>query len=171
MNGSVHLTLLTAGLLAFSSALGAQTTGRIAGQAVDSGGLAVPGVVVTVVSPSLQGTRTDTTDTRGEFRCAFLPPGIYDVDIARPGFEAAQIQGVRVDLDRTATVQIVLQLAAVIETVHVTGAPPAIDVTNTTTGPNVTAELYSRIPLDRSFFAIARVAPGTQQDEVGTAFY
>jgi hypothetical protein len=171
MNGSVYLTLLTAGVLASSSSLGAQTTGRIAGQAVDPGGVAVAGVVVTVGSPSLQGARTDTTDSRGEFRFAFLPPGIYDVKTARPGFEAARIQAVRVDLDRTATVQVLLQLAAVLETVHVSGAPPAIDVTNTTTGLNVTSELYSRIPVDRSFFAIARVAPGAQDDEAGSAIY
>src|SRR5437660_4690472 len=101
MNGSAYLPLLTVGILALSGSLGAQTTGRIAGQALDSAGLAVPGVVITVVSPSLQGARTDTSDARGEFRLAFLPPGVYDVKTARPGFEAAQIQGVRVDLDRT----------------------------------------------------------------------
>ena len=127
------------------------------------------GAVVTVGSPSLQGIRTETTDIRGEFRFAFLPPGIYDVKAGDQASRRPRIQGVRVDLDRIATVQLVFQIAAVLETVQVSGGLPAIDVTNTTTGLNVTAELYSRVPLDRSFFAIARVAPGTQEDEVGTA--
>ena len=36
----------------------AQTTGRIVGKIVDSSGAALPGVTVTVTSPSLQGANT-----------------------------------------------------------------------------------------------------------------
>ena len=36
----------------------AQTTGRIVGKIVDSSGAALPGVTVTVTSPSLQGAKT-----------------------------------------------------------------------------------------------------------------
>ncbi len=40
-----------------------------------------------------------------------------------------------------------------------------------TTGLNANGDLFTRMSFDRSFFAIARVAPGTQEDESGTAFY
>ena len=36
-------------------------TGAISGRVIDPGGLAIPGVVVTVASSALQGTRTATT--------------------------------------------------------------------------------------------------------------
>ena len=87
------------------------------------------------------------------------------------GFRMVNLHGIRVELDRTATVRVRLEVAPVSETVEVTAASSAIDVTNATTGLNATADLYTRIPMDRSFFAVARVAPGTQQDEVGPAFY
>ena len=75
------------------------------------------------------------------------------------------------ELDRTATLRLRLEIADIAESVAVTGSPPEIDVTSTATGINATADLYTRIPMGRSFLAVARVAPGTQQDEVGTAFY
>jgi len=63
------------------------------------------------------------------------------------------------------------EVAAVRETVDVTAPPREIDVTNVTTGLNANGDLFTRMSFDRSFFAIARVAPGTQEDESGTAFY
>ncbi len=90
---------------------------------------------------------------------------------ALPGFQATSLRGVRVDIDRTATVRLRLEMATRSETVEVTAPPSEIDVTNTATGVNATADLFERIPLDRSVFAVARVAPGTQRDETGSAFY
>ena len=157
--------------LASLAPLLAQTTGRMAGQAVDSTGRPAYGVVVTVASPSLQGTRSVATDAAGEFHVVFLPPGTYGVKAELAGFKSVEIRDVRVELDRTATVRIRLEVAPVSEIVEVTGASSAIDLTSATTGLNATADLYTRIPLDRSFIAIARLAPGTQQDGVGPAFY
>lgn len=165
-------TLLIAALsLAISGPVLAQTTGRIAGQVFDSAEQPIPGVTVAVRSSRLQGVRRVSTDERGEFRFAFLPPGSYDVEASKPGFRTVQTPGVAVELDRTATLRVRVEIAAIAETVAVTGALSEIDVTNTATGINATADLYTRIPLGRSFLAVARVAPGTQEDEVGTAFY
>jgi hypothetical protein len=97
MADRLRVPLVVAGFLALSSPLGAQTTGRIAGQAVDSAGLAARGVIVSVTSSSLQGSRSGTTDARGEFRFAFLPPGIYVVKADLAGFRPVEIPAVRVD--------------------------------------------------------------------------
>ena len=50
-------------------------TGTITGATVDSQGLSLPGVTVTVRSPSLQGTRTAVTDINGNYSLPQLPPG------------------------------------------------------------------------------------------------
>lgn len=149
----------------------AQTTGRIVGQAVDGTEQPAPHATVTVRGASLQGTRSAATDERGEFRFAFLPPGSYDVEASLARFKTVRIGGVRVELDRTATLRIRMELAPLAETVEVSGASALIDVTNAATGINATGDLYTRIPIGRSFLAVARVAPGAQDDGVGTAFY
>src|SRR5437899_7833681 len=91
----------------------AQTTGRIVGDVVDGAGQAVPAATVTVRSPNLQGVRSVATDTRGEFRVAFLPPGIYEVTIGLAGFKTVEVGGVKVELDHTATVRGHMDVATV----------------------------------------------------------
>ena len=49
--------------------------------------MGLPGVRVTVSSPSLQGTRTTETDVNGSYIFAALPPGEYTVDFALEGLQ------------------------------------------------------------------------------------
>ena len=72
-------------LLAVS--LFAQTTALLTG-IVTSAGKPMPGVVVTVRSQALQGTRTTTTSDGGAYNFAALPPGQYRVAIGQTGRNA-----------------------------------------------------------------------------------
>jgi outer membrane receptor for Fe3+-dicitrate len=149
----------------------AQTTGRIVGKIVDSSGAALPGVTVTVTSPSLQGANTTVTDGEGNYRFPTLPPGTYQVKTALSGFKTMEQANVAVGLDRTVEVNLTMPVAAVEETVRVEAASPVVDTTSTTTGVNAKAELFNRLPVQRDFYSIARVAPGTTEDRVGTSVF
>ena len=54
-----------------------EQSGAIRGRLSSSDGLALPGAVVTVVSPSLQGDRSAVSDTNGVYSIPGLPPGIF----------------------------------------------------------------------------------------------
>ena len=54
-------------------------TGAIRGAVHDQQGLPVPGVTVTVTSPSLQGPRSVVTATDGAFTVPALPAGDYTI--------------------------------------------------------------------------------------------
>ncbi|HVO11929.1 MAG TPA: TonB-dependent receptor [Vicinamibacteria bacterium] len=149
----------------------AQTTGRITGTVQDAQGGAMPGVVVTVSSSALQGVRSMTTAATGEFRFLALPPGTYTLKAEMSGFKTYEQTGVVVGVDRTVELAVKLTVATVAETVEVSGESPVIDTTNTTTGISATADLFTRIPLQRTFDDVARVAPGTQQDATGMVVY
>ena len=62
-------------------------TGIIRGQVVDPDDLPLPGVVVTVTSPALQGKQTGVTSANGDFIIPFLPPGEYSVTFELQGFQ------------------------------------------------------------------------------------
>ena len=82
-----HLLALFPALLLVASTLAAQTpTGTISGRVVDADQLAIPGVVVTVTSPNLQGVRMATTSSNGAFILPSLPPGEYTVEVRNPAF-------------------------------------------------------------------------------------
>ncbi len=69
---------LTLCLLLCASGAGAQLpTGTISGRVTSADGLSLPGVTVTVTSPSLQGGRVVDTSENGDFSVPLLPPGDY----------------------------------------------------------------------------------------------
>ena len=69
----VGFIALTSGL-AFAQTV-SSTTGAINGKVVDEQGGALPGVTVSLSSPSMQGTRTTVSGGDGSFRVPAIPPG------------------------------------------------------------------------------------------------
>ena len=168
---SASAFLLLAAALLLAPGTYAQTTGRIIGQILDAQGAALPGATVTVSSPNLQGTQTQVTDSEGNFRFLSLPPGRYMLKAELASFKPLEQRNVEVGLDRTVTMPLTMQLAGVTETVTVTATQTGVDTTSTVTGVNAGEDLFNRIPVRRDFYAVARVAPGTTEDTVGTAVY
>jgi hypothetical protein len=63
-------------VLWLSATLSAQTTtGTISGRIVDTQGLALPGVTVTVTGPNLQGILTLVSTENGDYIIPRVPPG------------------------------------------------------------------------------------------------
>jgi outer membrane receptor protein involved in Fe transport len=157
----LSLSVMVFLLLIAAVAMG-QTTGTIEGNVTDQNGGALPGVTITITSPSLQGTRTTTSGSDGFFRFVSLPPGSYRVASELSGFGSLS-KNATVRLDATATVNFQMALAAA-EQVMVTGEAPIVDVTSTTTGSNYTAKVMERMPLARNYADIVKSQPGVQED-------
>src|SRR5262245_47810162 len=101
------LSILIA-LLCMSAAAAAQTTssttGAINGKVTDRTNAVLPGVTVTISSPSMMGTRTAVTGEDGFYRFAAVPPGDYAVVFELTGFTTMKRDGIRVALGFTASV-------------------------------------------------------------------
>lgn len=163
-------TLVISLLVASSVFAQTTTTGAIEGRVSGPDG-PLPGVTVEVQSPSLQGTRVAVTDADGRFRLPLLPPGMYSMSATMAGFQTIRQPSVRVALGKIATLDVRMSSAAIAEEITVTAEAPVVDITSTKTGVNVTAETIASLPLERDFYAVAQVAPGTNEDAVGTTFY
>jgi Carboxypeptidase regulatory-like domain/TonB dependent receptor len=163
--------LVVASVIVPATAVSAQTTGRIVGQISDTQGAVLPGVTVTVSGPALQGTQVQVTDAQGNYRFMSLPPGRYALKAELSSFKPAEQSNVDVGLDRTATIDLKMQLASLTETVQVQAESPAVDISSTTTGVNVTPELFNKLPVRRDFYGLTTMAPGVTQDNVGPMMY
>src|SRR5687767_6576081 len=117
------IAALIGGTAATSAAQGVQT-GTIRGVVVDSQGLPIPSVTVTLSSPALQGQRTTTTDAAGTYVFRTLPPGDYQIRYETTAFAAAR-QTATVPLGGTIEQNVALQAANVTEQVEVVGSVPA----------------------------------------------
>src|SRR5262245_51883699 len=82
-----------------------QTTGNITGRAMDSSGALIPGVEVSVTSPSMiGGARSAITDETGTYRFTLLPSGTYRVSFGLSGFKTLNVDGVNVTPNSTMTI-------------------------------------------------------------------
>ncbi|MFS8084207.1 MAG: TonB-dependent receptor domain-containing protein, partial [Acidobacteriota bacterium] len=152
---------LTLAVFATSAAAQTITTGSIEGSVTDPNGAAVPGLTVTATGPQTLVPRSSTSDDSGHYRISALSPGTYTVIIeANKGFAKFEKSNIGVNLDKTSSVDIQLSLATTQVNVTVTAtAGSALDVTNNTTGSNVSTEQFSNFPTQRTVQSLYSIAP------------
>lgn len=169
--GAIVLALFVAGTTPAFAQVSA-TTGSMNGRVTDATGAVLPGVSVTVASPSMQGARTDVTDAQGSYRFPAVPPGDYKITYELVGFGTVVREGVRVGLGFTATLNIEMRVASLQETVTVTGESPVVDVSSTTTATNFGEAKLASLPNARDFWTVLAAAPAivlTRIDVGGSA--
>ena len=123
---------------------GAQTGGSFAGEVTDNTGGVLPGVTVEASSPVLiEGTRTAFTDGAGRYTIVDLRPGPYTLTFTLPGFSTVIREELQLPAAFTMTIDAVLRIGGLEETVTVSGAAPVVDVQT-----NARAEVLDRAILD-----------------------
>lgn len=145
-------------------AFGQGAAASIIGQVTDQSGGVLPGVTVTATSPALQVPAvTAVTNEVGEYRLAPLPIGVYAVTYELQGFQVARRQDIRLAVGFTASIDIVLGVAAVGETVTVSGAAPIVDVATTSGSTMLTNEQLQLSATSRnSVMSVLTMAPGVR---------
>ncbi|HKE24557.1 MAG TPA: carboxypeptidase-like regulatory domain-containing protein [Bryobacteraceae bacterium] len=125
-----YLLVLVFAMLCFGQA----SDGNLVGTVTDASGAAVPGAAVTIrnVGTGLEMT-TKTTDA-GEYRFNNLPVGAYDLSANAPGFSAAKLGGLNIELNKTATANLTLTVGTVSSAVEVSAAPVTLDTTTAQVG-------------------------------------
>ena len=135
------------------------TTGSISGVVTDQSGGVVPDITVTATSPNLIQPQSATTGPDGRYSIFNLPPGKYMVTAeAQKGFVKIQQGNIDVNLGKTATGDLQLQLSGVTAEVSVTAAAP-VDVVQTTIGSNVSTDQFSNFPTARTVQGLYTIAP------------
>ncbi len=161
------LVAATVWIFAASAALAQQSSGAISGRVLDSQGAAIAGATVTARNPETGLVRTGTTDSAGMYRLAALPVGVYEVRIARAGFDTISRKDVDVKVAQTQLIDGRLQVAAIAQEVTVTAAAPLVDATNSSVGQVVDPRRVQDLPINgRQFANLAATLPG-----VGLAFH
>ena len=153
------LVLIPIFLLAFAASASAQgeQAGTLRGRLTSSDGLTLPGVTVTVTSPSLQGTRSTVADINGVYSLPGLPAGDYTVRLELSGFGTVE-RRVSIPLGSAIVVDQALAPARVNETVDVKATTSPIA---TPAGAfNTRVDDTRLLPIGRTPFFLAELAPG-----------
>ena len=153
--------VVLAALLFVVPAIGAQTlTGTITGKVVDEQGGVLPGVNVTLTGK--QGTQTQVTDAKGEFRFVGLSTGTYAVKGDLQGFRAKEENDLVLGIGKTIDISLKMVVGGLSETVDVTANAITVDTTTTATDNTVSQTLLFSMPIARDNAAtqLLNYAPG-----------
>jgi Carboxypeptidase regulatory-like domain len=115
-------------ILLTASAAWAQATAQMSGAVRDESGAVLPGVTVTVTQVETSVTRTAVTDETGAYLLPNLPTGPYKLQVSLQGFGTFERTGIVLQVGATPTINVVLAVGNVEETVSVEGAAPLVDV-------------------------------------------
>ncbi|HEY4661134.1 MAG TPA: carboxypeptidase-like regulatory domain-containing protein, partial [Terriglobales bacterium] len=103
-------------------------SGDLVGTVTDTTGAVVPNAPVTVTNVATGVTTSGKTNANGEYRFTNLPIGSYNVDVTATGLQGG-LRNVAVQLNKTATANVTLQVGTSTTTVEVSAQGTTIDTT------------------------------------------
>ncbi len=149
------ILLLSAGLTL------AQTyRGGLAGTVADSTAAAVIDATVKITNNATGLTRSQNTQTAGDFNFPELPVGIYRVEITKAGFQV-YTQDVEVAVGKIASLPVTLGVASQSQTVEVQAAAASLEIKDSALNAVINTRAVQEIPLNgRDFTQLLRLTPG-----------
>jgi outer membrane receptor protein involved in Fe transport len=148
-------------LLGATSAIAQQGTTEIRGKVIDQQGNAVPGAAVVVRNQETGMFREAVSGGDGTYFVGGLTPGLYEVTGELQGFKKLGLKNIRLEIGKTATVDLQLAVGGVQETVSVSAESPLVDVTTKEVGGNISgSELVDLPSINRNFIGFIGLLPG-----------
>jgi len=151
---------LTVALCLSLPAFGQRNTAAIAGTTTDPTGAVIPGTQVTAVQTSTGTTSRTQSNENGFYQLPNLPVGTYTLRVEHAGFQAYVQEGIVLQVDQSATVNVSMQVGSQAESVTITGEPPLVDVRTQTLTTVITPEMARELPLNgRNVLQLMALAP------------
>jgi hypothetical protein len=157
---AVALSWLSANL-----ALPQNVTGTIAGIVRDPSGGVVPSITITAINEGTQARFQTIADADGQYTIRAVPIGVYSLNAEAPGFKRFETQGVRLQVNEVARVDIHLSVGATTETITVVSDVVSVDTTTAVLKSVVDQKRIEELPLNgRNPTQLMRLIVGTATD-------
>ena len=138
-----------------------QITGSIRGAVVDPSGAVVQSAAVSAQQTETGLTRTAITDRDGGYVLVELPIGHYQIRAEAKGYQKYLQEGISLDVNQTATVNVHLKLGAETQQVEVKADAQLVQSTVSSLGQTVMEREILDLPLDgRNFSQLGTLQPG-----------
>jgi outer membrane receptor protein involved in Fe transport len=138
-----------------------QITGSLRGTVVDPSGAVVQSAAVNAQQTETGLTRTAFTDRDGAYVLVELPIGHYQIRAEAKGYQKYLQEGISLDVNQTATVNVHLKLGAETQQVEVKADAQLVQSTVSSLGQTVMEREILDLPLDgRNFSQLGTLQPG-----------
>lgn len=125
----VSVFALLLGLALVSSVNAQVISGDLVGTILDKTGAVVPNASVEAVNAETGVKYTAQANASGEYRFTNLPVGTYNVSASAANFATTTVNKFQVELNKTSTLQITLDVKGIANTIEVSGVATALDTT------------------------------------------
>jgi hypothetical protein len=142
-----YAKLLAIGILCCIPAWTQESRGSIVGRVTDSSGAVVPGAVITATHQSTNINLSTHSNDQGGYQILFLHPGMYRVSATAAGFKAFQRDNIELRLSDRISLDIMLEVGNVTETVLVTAESPVLETASANVGQVVDNRRITELPL------------------------
>ena len=122
------------------------STGTVAGTVTDPSGAAVVGASVTLTDAATNAVRTVSTNEDGRFLFVDVQAGTYNATISKDGFRTSKLTGQIVNVNSALTLNVILEVGSVTETVEVTANNADLQTQNATVGNTVSGTALNALP-------------------------
>lgn len=158
---SVMLLLFFVAGLSVAAWAQTATTGAIIGTVSDKAGAVVSGVEIEITSAALNQNQKVTTNESGQYTFPAVLPGTYTVTISKQGFRKATVSDLKIDVAKSYTVNVALEIGDVQQTVEVTAtAGVELQTTDSTVGNVIAGKEMPLLPaLTRQANDLLRIQP------------
>src|SRR2546428_5674919 len=163
MNRVVSAFLVAVGisLLVVGTAGAQQGTGELRGKVVDAQSAVLPGVAVVAKNEASGQFREIVSGSDGSFFMSALTPGSYELSGGLAGFKKYSRRGVRVEVGKTVSIDVQLEVGGIEQQVTVTAESPLVDTTSKQLGGSVPTQELQDVPsLNRNFTSYLSLLPG-----------
>jgi len=138
-----------------------QITGSLRGTVVDPSGAVVQSAAVSAQQTETGLSRTAFTDRDGAYVLVELPIGHYQIRAEAKGYQKYLQEGISLDVNQTATVNVHLKLGAETQLVEVKADAQLVQSTVSSLGQTVMEREILDLPLDgRNFSQLGTLQPG-----------
>src|SRR5260370_12594583 len=140
----------------------AQTdVGSARGTVTDEQGGTVAGAQVTITNTDSCNTRSENTDTSGNYGFQSLPVGHYSLSVAKQGFRTFEEKDIVLHVNDSLTLDARLKVGTISETVEVTASRTQVELANGDLSGTVAGAQITELPLNgRSFAQLLLAVPG-----------
>ncbi|MBY0496190.1 MAG: TonB-dependent receptor [Cyanobacteria bacterium] len=139
----------------------ARAQSAFTGTVKDTSGAVMPGVTVEAASPVLiEKVKSTITDENGQYRIVDLRPGTYSLTFTLPGFNTQAREGIELQSNFTATIDVALSVGTLQESVTVSGASPVVDVQSNVKQQVLSREVLDAVPTAKTIQGLGQLVLG-----------
>ncbi|MCU1255673.1 MAG: TonB-dependent receptor plug [Candidatus Angelobacter sp.] len=155
------------------SAHGQVSGATLSGTITDTSGAVVSNAKISVKNVDTGVIRDATSNNDGFFTAPNLLPGRYEVKVSATGFDTAVNKSITLTVGARQTLNQILHVGQVSQTVEVTGSAPTVELSSSTVSGVVDSTTIEELPLNgRDWTSLATLEPGVVSipNQVGTGF-